>query len=1319
LEEEEKNADKMADPYFTYCIDHSSNHQGEARLNSWEQWVRQRDRYLLLKNEEAAQQRCTDLWQRAQRFTKFDENFTAQMIRAGFGFRELVSDRYATFVKYMADAIASSQSAVYQLEASNFQMEEGMTRLDSSLKDVTQRIKRTEKRKVELQKEVAKVKALREKEEVAERQKREHEKEVARRKSREITLEKRKAELRREISRITTEIAMEEAVQRQRREFQRQRTEARKFEHTGPLNENTPEDSRQSLETSDDLGISRPIPVRPVIRAATYGKTFSFPPNTPPVPNSHKEDPRFLKNPCQSPFDSSVPAINTSLPASTQPHRTKDTQSDANQQSVLKKGTAVDILDSNAALAPAGIVYHTLEADDRQDTTVTAPEFSHDSDENISIGDETPVIITNQSLEMPALFSFESHSVGASSTSAATDSKHMAIAPISSAIETAPLIATSSSPATHSASMVSAPNPNPVAPAPTPHEDIDQTAKKIIALITTIFGHNPIEEAQKIVGAVREPQRSSKKSEKYFPDLVKNSPSIDANSRRPNESPSNAITSTENTVAAISNASATPKGAKARKQATKPPNQPKLPSLRGKQTKPPKQAANGPTKYAAIPRKDNSEDAHAAVLGAVAADKSASNAPTSVPPLRDGLKDDVASRKDDASQNQTMNADALPESYSKPSEGDIVNAARIAVRNGQRLMQRAHSVSKAISDLYSSSASLYDREDRSRTISVSPPTVVIEDAATSSEEETPSPINVTGSPFNVSSSPVPDSTYQKEALGVNGNSQKQGNLSPAAISVSSSVAEDEAVVKSEGLATPSHIAVHEITSVSDPNSGNGLDAEDQAREASSKTQTSQPDALQPDASNDNQTVAKRHRTPVKPPPPNSRVKKVLPGKRKTGRRRNPLFIRVSPLFPEKQVPIPPQGGHWLQTPATDGSDEDLVTEYIPVLGSDEEWSDPPPTRKRSRKSQSKSSSTLPNDSHHEREPSHQSQDDMANAVQESSSGSQNTNAINSETLPIDVQLNKVEPILKDGQSETLALTSGSLKRKWTKTDKIKETVKRQKGIQGEAMKGKAAADDDEWNPFSDDEQRLSAYDQSQHLVHSLRSSRSASVTTNSDIESRASSPRISALFPRAPSPKLEEEQTNEDQNDQRTSRTLTKTQSDEPSSRATKATLESLDNTPSTRRSGKESTAKISAMGQKTSSESKGKQVVKPEPKQSVQKKAVAKPTDGTQPVDSGSTQTTEAITSRRTHTKVQPTSSKAHKCTECGRKNVPQSVLDSCGITPDDWKRLVKLAPTKKPGHTGNGKDWDPNTLIECETCNRFYHCGCTDPLVRNYPQR
>jgi hypothetical protein len=154
LEDEEEDQN-MADPYFTYCIEHSSYNQGQARLNTWEKWVRQRDRYLMSKNEAAAERRCTKLWKKAQKLNRSNSDAISELIRTGFGFRELISDRYATFANEMANAISAAQSNVFQLESENHQMESTIAKLGVSLKDTEQRVKRAEKRKADLKEELS------------------------------------------------------------------------------------------------------------------------------------------------------------------------------------------------------------------------------------------------------------------------------------------------------------------------------------------------------------------------------------------------------------------------------------------------------------------------------------------------------------------------------------------------------------------------------------------------------------------------------------------------------------------------------------------------------------------------------------------------------------------------------------------------------------------------------------------------------------------------------------------------------------------------------------------------------------------------------------------------------------------------------------------------------------------------------------------------------------------------------------------------------------------------------------------------------------
>lgn len=153
LENEEED-ENMANPYFTYCIEHSSYNQGQARLNAWEKWVRQRDRYLKSKNEAAAERRCARLWKKAHKLNKPNSDAISELIRTGFGFRELISDRYATFANEMANAISATQSNVFQLESENHQMESAIGKLDASLNEIEKRIKRAEKQKAELKEEM-------------------------------------------------------------------------------------------------------------------------------------------------------------------------------------------------------------------------------------------------------------------------------------------------------------------------------------------------------------------------------------------------------------------------------------------------------------------------------------------------------------------------------------------------------------------------------------------------------------------------------------------------------------------------------------------------------------------------------------------------------------------------------------------------------------------------------------------------------------------------------------------------------------------------------------------------------------------------------------------------------------------------------------------------------------------------------------------------------------------------------------------------------------------------------------------------------------
>ncbi|KAI8579324.1 hypothetical protein K450DRAFT_242684 [Umbelopsis ramanniana AG] len=267
LLEEAEESEKLADPYFTYCLDHSSYNQGEPKLNNWEKWVRQRDRYLVLKNEESAEQRSAALWNRAQSITKGNDHATSELIRAGFGFRELASDRYSFFAKEMADTISSSQSTVFQLEAENFQLEEAISKMDSNLKDTSHKIKRAEKRKVELQKEINKVKSLLAKEELAEKNRLELERMEDARLKKTVRVEKRKAELQKELSKVTAEIAQED------RGRKRKLSQPNDLSHTSTKRYRETSHSSSALPDHEFTGSSSPVSTRS--KPAT---TFSFPP---------------------------------------------------------------------------------------------------------------------------------------------------------------------------------------------------------------------------------------------------------------------------------------------------------------------------------------------------------------------------------------------------------------------------------------------------------------------------------------------------------------------------------------------------------------------------------------------------------------------------------------------------------------------------------------------------------------------------------------------------------------------------------------------------------------------------------------------------------------------------------------------------------------------------------------------------------------------------------------------------------------------------------------------------------------------------------
>jgi hypothetical protein len=267
LLEEAEATEKLADPYFTYCLDHSSYNQGEPKLNNWEKWVRQRDRYLVLKNEESAEQRSAALWKRAQSITRGNDHATSELVRAGFGFRELASDRYAFFAKEMADTISSSQSTVFQLEAQNFQLEEAISKTDSNLKEISHKIKRAEKRKVELQKEINKVKSLLAKEELAEKKRLELERMEDARMKKTAQVEKRKAELQKELSKVTAEIDKEDRGRKRKLSYPNDliQTSTKRYRETS--------DSSSARPDHEFTGSSSPRLTR-----SKQATTFSFPP---------------------------------------------------------------------------------------------------------------------------------------------------------------------------------------------------------------------------------------------------------------------------------------------------------------------------------------------------------------------------------------------------------------------------------------------------------------------------------------------------------------------------------------------------------------------------------------------------------------------------------------------------------------------------------------------------------------------------------------------------------------------------------------------------------------------------------------------------------------------------------------------------------------------------------------------------------------------------------------------------------------------------------------------------------------------------------
>jgi hypothetical protein len=74
-------------------------------------------------------------------------------------------------------------------------------------------------------------------------------------------------------------------------------------------------------------------------------------------------------------------------------------------------------------------------------------------------------------------------------------------------------------------------------------------------------------------------------------------------------------------------------------------------------------------------------------------------------------------------------------------------------------------------------------------------------------------------------------------------------------------------------------------------------------------------------------------------------------------------------------------------------------------------------------------------------------------------------------------------------------------------------------------------------------------------------------------------------------------------------------------------------------------------------------------------------------------------------------------QCHICHQTKVPQSTLDSLGITEEYIANLATTKHKRLNGSTGRGKAWDPATFIECPDCKLAFHCGCPAPPVKNYP--
>lgn len=969
----------MADPYFTYCLDHCSEHQGEARLNEWEKWVRQRDRYLMMKNEEAAERRCNELWQRAQRLTQGNDNVTVELIRSGFGFRELVSDRYATFANHMSNAIAISQSAVLQLESQNFQLEEGITRMDSSLKDVSQKIKRYEKRRVELQKEINKVTAQYAREDAAESRRRELEGDESSRRDKAAYAERQKVKLMQRISRVTAEIAREEATRRHIIEGHNQKTSA---QHADDMHSSkTQAHPRKPSVLRSNAVMARPFPARLGAHSTDQSNTFSFP----PIISAHY----YANNDTRDSLNDSneqSSKIEVTFPATPPP-----TSTDAN----------TDMNADIASLAEADIegTIQTESASTTQPTTAT---------------DETTAFNASSPPTNPQFFEVE---VGYT---------------------------------------------NDEAPVFTPPED---------------------------------PLGFSK--------------------------PTNDTTT----------------------------------------------------------------------------------APTSVNTTIPVKGDEVNTTSRDA---ETSNKSSFS------IDDDIMTAARIAIRNGKRLMMRAQSMTNSIADQH---------ERVPPTASLS--TLAEKHASSASSTSNTSEVVVKKSkPSKVRLPPMDHGANEY------GYIEFDHPVSPI---------RDEfnlETLESNDLTSPSRLHNH--------------DPVQQTRDHAKPSTSPRPLTL-----------------PIKRQKIRERTHLPLYIKE------SPLYIRESPLTPQKQIQVSVENPLWLSEVNTDGSDEELVTEYTPVIDFGE-----------TSEGESQLSPRLPESSKHPRTNIEQrsgSSRNKANKVSGPVSGNPTNEAPSASSQPIS-QISGIKIRIDKRKLSTLSTAIPPPPAK-----------KRKDANTSEYIHSRSDSDTHVDEPDADNGANLNG------IV-----SGSPPKGDGNDLDSNASSPRIAPL-------KLVATLKHKKKDGHGPHRAKHQPHPGQSNTTASRSTLQPLDNAQTERRKQAESTGKGAAMERKVSNRSNGNNIAPATSVKGARNATRSTNATGTQAANIAPPAPPTPPAPRTDHL----------VCTTCSQREPPQSVIKGLGISAKEMKYIMKIRPSKHFGHTGRGKDWDPGALIECETCKRHFHSGCTDPPVRNYPQR